>query len=703
MRGRRLLRDEHDGMRLGAFVAGLLVIFIATESPLDAFDGLLLSAHMCQHLLLLMIAPPLVLLGHPTLPLLRGLPKAFVKEGLGPFLSWPALRRCLRWLTSPPVAWIIFAVSTISWHLPAFYEMAIHSPTWHGIQHACFFWTGILFWWPVVLPSHTRSRWPRWIIIPYLLFADILNTVLSALFVFSGHVLYPTYENIRLGGVAARDDQTLAGLIMWVPGSLVYLVPAILISVHLFIGGAASWRRAGAIKLVRKARIQNKPRFQLAKWRRAMQVAMLLIAIGVVADGFVGPQVTPLNAAGVLPWIHWRALSIMALLVVGNLFCMACPFMLVRDIGRSVLPAKLRWPRALRSKWLAAGLFVLYLWAYEAFNLWDSAWLTACIISGYFVVSCVIDGLFRGASFCKYVCPIGQFHFITSLISPREVRVRRSEVCKSCQTHDCIRGNEHARGCELYLFQPKKVGNLDCTFCLECVNACPQANVVLAPTAPASTLLDDPYRSSVGKLSKRTDLAVMAAVVVFGGFVNAAGMISPVMQWEHHWHARLGSHSMPLIVGILLITSVVLLPAAAIFIGSALNRLATGRYQIKMARRFVFSLVPIGVAMWAAHLLYHFATGWNAVGPILERAFSASVTALLMPVVPDWLSSAQLVVLDCGLLLTLYVCWRVSCEYGQKLRTGLELAAPWMAISIGLYAAGVWILFQPMQMRGMAP
>jgi len=76
---------------------------------------------------------------------------------------------------------------------------------------------------------------------------------------------------------------------------------------------------------------------------------------------------------------------------------------------------------------------------------------------------------FRGASFCKYVCPIGQFHFVQSLVSPFEVKTRDLSVCRTCKTFDCIRGNEQQRGCELRLFQPKKESNLDCTFCLDCV------------------------------------------------------------------------------------------------------------------------------------------------------------------------------------------------------------------------------------------
>src|SRR6185437_14643198 len=373
-----------------AFLGGLAVLFVATESPLDTFDSLFLSAHMTQHLLLMMVAPPLILRGDPVLPILRGLPRRFVKEGLGPFLTWTPLRKAARFLTSPVFAWCAFAFSTLFWHLPKYYELALHFGFWHGVQHASFFWTGILFWWPIIQPGPGRRKWAAWIAVPYLLFADILNTAISAFFVFSGHLLYPTYEAVRASSLSAQDDQSLAGLIMWVPGSLIYLVPAFVLAMRIFSSPAIT---AAPVRTARARRTGGPSlRLILPPLRRAAQVVMLLIAIAVMADGFYGPQVAALNLAGIFPWIHWRALSILALLVVGNLFCMACPFMFVRDLGRKFLPARFRWPRPLRTKWMAAALIVLYLWAYEALGLWNSPWLTAWIIAGYFLAALLIDG-----------------------------------------------------------------------------------------------------------------------------------------------------------------------------------------------------------------------------------------------------------------------------------------------------------------------
>ncbi len=280
------------------------------------------------------------------------------------------------------------------------------------------------------------------------------------------------------------------------------------------------------------------------------------------------------------------------------------------------------------------------------------------------------------------MCPIGQFHFVASLVSPREVAVRKQSVCRSCRTHDCIRGNETARGCELYLFQPEKASNLDCTFCLDCVKACPHDNVALVQVAPAKTLTEDPYRSSVGKLSKRTDYAALALVIVFAAFVNAAGMTAPVMMYEHKWHGRLGPHAMPIVVGVFVLLGAAIMPAVMVAGCAALNRLFMPVDRVlDVARRFVYALVPIGIAMWAAHLLYHFATAWT------------TSLAFVTPV--------QILLLNAGLLLSLYVILRIAEQYGNEMRRVFPVALPWAAVAVALYAAGIWILFQPMEMRGM--
>ena len=211
---------------LGSFQLGLGLLWLALASPLEALAGVLLQAHMVQHLVLMMVAPPLLVYGAPTLPLLRSLPSVVRKRSLRPLRTWTVWRQLERLLTHPVLGWLAFVVATVAWHVPALYELALHSHLWHHVQHLCFLSTSMLFWWPVLRPWPSRSRWPRWAMIPYLLLADIQNTALAAALVFSERLLYPTYLTVpRVWGVSALDDQAAAGVLMWVPGSLAYLIP----------------------------------------------------------------------------------------------------------------------------------------------------------------------------------------------------------------------------------------------------------------------------------------------------------------------------------------------------------------------------------------------------------------------------------------------------------------------------------------------
>jgi signal transduction histidine kinase len=189
---------------------------------------------MVQHILLLTLAPALLLVGDPLLPLLRGLPDSLRRSLVAPLLRGPQLRRAVHALVHPLVGLLFSSVILWSWHVPALYQLALRVPAVHLIEHASFFAGGLLFWFPVVQPWPSRPRWPTGAMIPYLLAADVQNTVLAALLTFSDRVLYPFYEfHSRATAAAALDDQVLAGVIMWVPMSLAYLIPAALLTIRL--------------------------------------------------------------------------------------------------------------------------------------------------------------------------------------------------------------------------------------------------------------------------------------------------------------------------------------------------------------------------------------------------------------------------------------------------------------------------------------
>jgi len=646
-------------------------------------------------------------------------------------------------LTHPVPALLLFTGATVVWHLPPIYGLALGSNGWHYLQHICFFGTALLFWYPVIRPYPSRPSWSLWLLIPYLILADVQNTVLAAVLTFSDRPLYSYYAGRpRLGNLSLLEDQAAAGVLMWVPGSVAYLVPLFVIGIRLLFGASETTKprpkprrvpnpgqRAAAVRvalpIVGQPGLSIEPSAfdvlripvlgRFLRWRHArlsMQIPLMLLAVVMVFDGLCGPPIGAMNLAGVLPWIHWRGIIILGLLALGNVFCMACPFMLPRTLARRWLPEGRNWPRWLRNKWLAVVLLALFLWAYETFALWNSPWWTAWIAVAYFVTAFVVDGFFRGAAFCKYVCPIGQFNFVQSLVSPLEVKVRAPHVCAGCRTKECIRGGDGIPGCELELFQPRKASNMDCTFCLDCIHACPHDNVGILAAPPGRELWHDSFRSGLGRFSKRPDLAALIVVLSFGAFTNAVGMVAPVLEWRDQLASLLGQRSPLLVTSLFYVFGLLVLPVLLVGTPAALCRwfghLNVSRLEV--ATRFSFALVPLGFSKWLAHYSFHFLASYDAVIPVFQRLARdlgwsilgkpAWVRACCRPVA-DWLPRLEILFLDLGLLFSLYAGYRIALTQSERAQEALKVLAPWALLLVLLFAAGVWIVLQPMQMRGV--
>jgi putative membrane protein len=237
-RGWFLIRQTRPSLfptwRLIAFNLGLATIWFSIASPLDGFADALLSAHMIEHLLLMSFVPPLLLLGSPQVPLLRGLPHIVTITILAPFLRMKALRSIGHFLTTPLVAWLAMNLIFLGWHIPAAYDFALEHEHWHEFEHICFLGSSILFWWPLIRPWPTNARYPGWYLLPYLVGADIVNTALSAFLAFCDRPVYPYYlQQPNLFHVDPLSDQRAGAVIMWVIGSLIFLVPAVFVTMRL--------------------------------------------------------------------------------------------------------------------------------------------------------------------------------------------------------------------------------------------------------------------------------------------------------------------------------------------------------------------------------------------------------------------------------------------------------------------------------------
>jgi ferredoxin len=454
--------------------------------------------------------------------------------------------------------------------------------------------------------------------------------------------------------------------------------------------------------------------------RTALGLPLLLIAALMVLDGLTGPQLAPKNLATVLTWVHYRGFLVLTLLVAGNLFCMACPFMLPRNLVRRYVQPTRTWPRRLRHKWLALTLFVLVLFAYELFDLWATPWWTAWLIVAYFAAALAVDSLFQGAAFCKYVCPLGQFNFVASLNSPLEVKVRDAQICHSCHSKDCIKGRASIptpdarssvsalRGCELWLFQERKAGNMDCTLCLDCIHACPHDNVGILARPPASELLSDPWRSGIGRFSGRPDLAALVILFTFGALLNAFGMVSPVYRVEAWLAERLGTGSEAPLLGIIFVGGLVLGPVILLGLTAWLARRWARMHRglLPLVTRYAYALAPLGFGVWIAHYAFHFFTGFWTFVPVIQGALADLGWSVLGaprwelgPLLPSsWLMPLEQAVMALGWAISLLVAYRTADEDAPDHLWQAFL--PWAALLLLLWLAANWLMGQPMEMRG---
>jgi putative membrane protein len=222
-------RRERDSLRRDAcFYAGLLVIVAAIDSPVDTYADRLFWVHMVQHVLLTMVAPPLVLLGRPWPRSVRALPVRARREVAR------TLHRC-RALAAPLVAFVLFNGTLLAWHLAVLFDLTLRNAAVHDLEHALFFVTALLFWTHLV-PTSRRPRLGAAQRVAYGVGAILVSWVLAVVLGFASHPLYGHYAALahRPGGISALADQQLAAGIMWVPASIPFTI-AVLIAAYTLL------------------------------------------------------------------------------------------------------------------------------------------------------------------------------------------------------------------------------------------------------------------------------------------------------------------------------------------------------------------------------------------------------------------------------------------------------------------------------------
>ncbi len=439
---------------------------------------------------------------------------------------------------------------------------------------------------------------------------------------------------------------------------------------------------------------------RFVRWRYSrfvLQLPLFLLALLALFDGFTGRQLAPKNLATVSVWLHYRGLVVLAIALLGNVFCAACPLMLTRGASRALkrwLPQQ-RWPRWLRNKYGVLGLTLLYLFAYEYWDLWASPWLTAWLILGYFGAALVVDAIFPSGTFCKYVCPLGNFNFALSTASPTQITARDPARCLTCEGKYCVNGRGAAYpGCETRLFVPQIQSNTDCTLCLNCVRACPYDNVALEVRSPVREWVTARYRP---------DWALFGALLLFAGVMNAFAMVPAYYALAEALARALGTTHEGVLLGVIFAAWVGI--AGLLSVGlSLLSSWLAGIHErpLQAVRRWGAGYLPMAFAVWGAHYAYHFLTGWASIVPVTQQALGRLG---LYPGRPDWALAAQVpeallfpvaaLAIYAGLAASSYVLVRRSLALGRG-----YAALPVLALLVYLAALTLWVLAQPMEMRG---
>jgi putative membrane protein len=240
--------DAGKRWRGAAFYGGLATLALAVSSPIDAYAGRLFWVHMVQHVLLMMVAPPLLLIGRPWPRLSRPLPLGLrrpLARGVLAGETLAPLRAVFRRLAAPLPSFALFNGTLLLWHLPALYDLTLRDGLVHDLEHALFFGTALLFWVHLVPGAAGRPQLADGARAIYGTAALLVSWVLAIVLGLAQHPLYGAYASLaqRPGGLSALGDQQLAAGVMWVPGSVPYCIVLVVVALRWLDPAAGSGRR----------------------------------------------------------------------------------------------------------------------------------------------------------------------------------------------------------------------------------------------------------------------------------------------------------------------------------------------------------------------------------------------------------------------------------------------------------------------------
>lgn len=430
----------------------------------------------------------------------------------------------------------------------------------------------------------------------------------------------------------------------------------------------------------------------------ALMLGTLFIFVLVILTGLFGTAVGSRNFSIIFVWIVWWAfLMLMLVPFLGRAWCAMCPIPALGEwlqrgsiINRK--PGDLhtldwRWSRWLKNMWLQNFGF-LGIALFSAVILTRPT-ITAWVLLSFMLVSVVLSALYKNRVFCRYVCPVGGFIGLYSMLAPVEVRVRDSNVCLEHRTKDCITGNQYGYGCPWGVYPGNLTRNVYCGTCMECLKTCPQSNIVLNLRVPGSDLL-------VGK-ERRLDEAYKAFIML-GCALSYSVVLLGRWGWLKNW-ANL--HTLPhwgLYALGFLCFNLLILPGL-FWLTVALTRKLV-HHPLPVRRLFVdyaYALVPMGLAGWMAFSLGFVFVNGSYVFAVLSDPFGwgwnlfGTADTPWTPMLSNSVPYLQLGILMGGLLFAVHTTYKIALQNLNNHQRAFQAMQPVTGFLVVVTLGFLWL------------
>ncbi len=403
-------------------------------------------------------------------------------------------------------------------------------------------------------------------------------------------------------------------------------------------------------------------RLLINRWPQWLIMAgFLAVFIYSIAAGFLGTEVGNRNLAITLIWIAWWGLLILFLVPFGGrIWCSVCPIPapgewlqrggpLTTD-GRNPRGLGRRWPRRFRNLWLQNFGF-LSLALFSTVILTQPK-VSAAVLLALLALAWGVSAVFERRSFCRYLCPVGGFIGIYSLVSPLALRVKDPEICKTHPTKDCYRGNEHGHGCPWMTYPGTLDRNAECGLCLECLRTCKLGNVSVMLRKPGADLIPKTHRPPL-----RMDEAFKGFIMLAAALLYSIVLLGP---WGELKMAAFNVGTLPWLfyAAALLTLALVGLPALYL-LGSGASQILSPDRSISLRNRFLQSttgLIPLGLGAWIAFSLSLLLTNGSYIPATLSDPLGWGWNLLGManvpwaPLLSGWIPTLQSIAMFAGLI-----------------------------------------------------